>query len=283
MTTQEILSLSVLSAAVGAAASVITTIIKDYWFSRSFELWKQRQALDVLYQRFRDPLLLTTRELASRVSEIIGHYPPNYFASHVASLRPPRQLKNNIEDEYFQRYKLVSTIYRACAFFGWLELYRQEITFLQSRSNELTSKLDQAIADIRTDWADGHLNDDDDWEKWEDTLVFREELRAIGEAMIEPRGASRAVMGYGKFCQLFEGAEDSSTRRWAMVVANFFVGQGSTDLDFRKVRLQRLLVHLAVLVEFLGGKPRDEAIDYLGGRGLDGNLGAVCRKWNNRF
>jgi len=64
--------------------------------------------------------------------------------------------------------------------------------------------LEKCIEEIRSDLADGQLNQAENWLDWKDQLIFREEQRAIGEAMIIENDQNRLVMGYGNFCILFE-------------------------------------------------------------------------------
>ena len=237
------LGLTVVGAIVSTLGALFGIFLKEYFFSRSFERWKQRQTLELLYQKYRDPLWLSASELASRTREIVKDYPTVYLNSQVLDSRPEKQLENSTDDPYFRRYKLLSTVYRFLAFFGWLELYRQEITYLHAGDYEHSRKLDQAIELIRSDLADGHHNKADDWLQWRDTLVFREELRAIGESMIEARGSARAVLGYGRFVELLESETVSLTRKWANVMLNFLLDL-EVRQDFRQTRLKRLLVHL---------------------------------------
>jgi hypothetical protein len=243
------LGLTVVGAVVSTLGALFGILLKDYFFSRSFERWKQRQTLELVYQKYRDPLTLSARELASRTWEIVKHYPTVYLTAEVLASRPERQIENNIDDPYFRRYKLLSTVYRFCAFLGWIELYRQEVTYLHSKSNNHSRELEEAVELIRGDLADGNLNDAANWDQWRDTLVFREELRAIGESMIEPRGTVRTVMGYGRFTELFDAADPSPTQRWARVLLNFLLDLEVTQPDFRQTRLQRLVVHLVGLME----------------------------------
>jgi hypothetical protein len=242
------LGLSVLGAIVSTIGSLFGVVLKDYFFSRSFERWKQRQTLEQLYQKFRDPLLLSARELASRTAEIIDHFPTVYLNENVLASRPAKQIENSIYDPYFQRYKLVSTAYRLSAFLAWLELYRQELTFLQMGNNAHTLNLEQSVSLIRSDLADGQLNQAGDWEKWRDTLIFREELRAIGESLIETRGSTRTVMGYGRYCEHLEATTPNAVQRWSPVVLNFFLDLEANGKDFRQTRMKRLLVHLVDLI-----------------------------------
>lgn len=243
--------LSVLGAAVSTLGSLLGIALKDYFFTRSFERWKQQLTLEQLYQKYRDPLLLSAHELASRTAEILKSFPTVYLKNEVLASRPERQLKNSIHDSYFQRYKLLSTAYRMSAFLAWLELYRQELTFLHPQRNKHAQALEVAVERIRSDLADGQLNRADDWENWRDTLVFREELRAIGESLIEVRGTSRTVVGYGRYCEQLEGASSNAVQRWSPVVFNFFVELEANGKDFRQVRLQRLLVHLIDLMRLI--------------------------------
>ena len=154
-----------------AAAGIITVVgalvgivLRDYIFSRSLERWKQRRNLEHVYQRFHDPLLLSARELASRCWEITHNYPPTYVSSDVLDLRPNKQIENTIDDDYYRRYKLLSTVYRFTAFFGWLELYRREVTFLRPSSGKHGRALEATIERIRSDFADGQLNTAHDWQ-----------------------------------------------------------------------------------------------------------------------
>lgn len=246
---QEWLGLTVVGAVVSTLGALLGILLKEYFFSRSLERWKQRQTVELVYQKYRDPLTLSARELASRIREIVEHYPTVYLTAEVLESRPESQIENNTDDPYFRRYKLLSTVYRLCAFLGWIELYRQEVTYLRSGSNKHSRKLEEAVELIRSDLADGRLNDAPNWYEWRDTLVFREELRAIGESMIPPGSAVRSVMGYGRFTELFDAGDPTPTQRWARVILNFLLDLEVDRSDFRQTRLQRLLVHLVGLIE----------------------------------
>lgn len=245
------LALSVVGAIIATLGSLLGIVIKDFFFARSFERWKQRQTLEQLYQKFRDPLILATCELTSRVIEVLNHFPTVYLTDAVLASRPDKQVENSINDPYFRRYKLVSTAYRASALLAWIELYRQEVTHLHPGNNKHARSLESVVAHLRSDFADGQLNTATDWDQWKDTLVFREELRAIGESLIESRGSTRTVMGYGRYCECSEATTPNVVQRWAPVMFNFFLEFRADGRDFRLVRLQRLLGHLVELIRLL--------------------------------
>jgi len=129
-----------------------------------------------------------------------------YLTYAVLQTTPTKQVTNSVDDPHFPRYKLVSIAYRLIAFPAWLELYRQDLTFLHPRGNKRARALDLAAGLIRQDLADGQINTADDCDAWRDTLVFREEMRAIGDSLIEMRGTSRSVMGYGQYCERLEAS-----------------------------------------------------------------------------
>ncbi len=252
------LAFSLVAALISTFGSLLGLYLKEYFFARSFESWKQRKSLERIYEKYRDPILLAGRELCSRLGEILAQYPTVYLNSAVLDSCPTNQLENSIDDLYFQKYKLVSTTYRICAFFGWIELYRQELVFLDSGRDQLTNALEKCIESIRADFADGHLNEFDDWEDWKDRLIFREELRAIGEVMLHKTSEGMSVMGYARFCELLESSSESSLKRWLAAVNNFVLDLDDTGLDFRKERLKRLVVHLFDLLELLDDKPPEK-------------------------
>jgi hypothetical protein len=69
------LGLTVVGTIVSTLGVLIATFLKDYLFARSFEVWRQRRTLEQVYLKYRDPLLLSARELALRQHEILGSYP----------------------------------------------------------------------------------------------------------------------------------------------------------------------------------------------------------------
>ncbi|CDX25440.1 hypothetical protein MPLB_660040 [Mesorhizobium sp. ORS 3324] len=254
------LSFAVVGTVVSTVGSIFGIVLKEYFFSRSFELWKQDRALEQIYQKYRDPLRLSARELASRIIEICETYPTVFLRSDVYASRPGKQEKNSDQDPYFQRYKLLSTLYRFCAFFGWLELYRQELTFYQASENQHTLRVERSLASIRSAFADGHINKSKDWHTWRDSLVFREELRAIGESMIDARGANRSVVGYARFIEMLNSSTESSIKLWAEVVLNFLVDFEIDGKDFRKLRLHQILAHLLDFIELIDRRGLDERL-----------------------
>jgi len=251
------LGLAAVGAVVSTVGALLGILLKEFFFARSLERWKQRQTLEQVYARYRAPLELATRELAYRLAEIVKHYPPVFLRSAVLDANPDRLLRNSIDDPYFQRYKLLSTIYRIAALLGWVELYRQETTNLDSGDSAHSRSLEAAVELIRCDFADGQLNNAPDPWEWRDAIIFREELRALGDAMLEVRGTTRTVVGYASFCAQINNPAQS-TESFVLVfrsLSNLLFDLETDGQDFRRTRLRWLLVHTVRLMTLLQRTP----------------------------
>lgn len=246
----ELLKLTGVAAIISAITTLLTLVLKEYFFARWFERWKRRQELERIYRRLRDPLFVASVELGNRLHEMMDVYGASFLRRSVLALAAERQERNSADDPYFLKYKLVSSVYRLCAFLGWLELYRELLVFFDVESERKNRTLTEYVGRARADLADGHLNTREDWELWRDTLLFREEQRAIGEAMLEGDGEDRRVIGYGRFCELFAGPSDARGR-WFHVALSFLADPDRGPCDFQTVRVQRLAVHATDLAQVL--------------------------------
>jgi hypothetical protein len=246
----EILGLSVIGAAVTTIGTLAGLFLKEVVFVRSFERWKARRLLEDASRKYREPIALAAIELCNRLSDVCDDYPPTYLMTDVLSVEISGSPENSANDPHYQRYRLVSTVYRLCALLGWIELYRQDTTFLEPNEADPVRRVDESIFAIRSDLADGQLNTAPDWSRWYDALLFREEQRAIGECMIVGTVGNRGVMGYAQFSSLYPADVLSDQTRWIRAAAGFVVDPRD-EKDFRMVRMQRLIVHLVDLVELV--------------------------------
>jgi hypothetical protein len=246
--------LTVLAALVTTVGNLLATWLKDFVFVRSFERWKDRRTLEALYSRYRKQLDLAARDLRSRTKEICKvNRPPAWLYSSVLKNNPMRLETKTDTDPYYQRYRLISTVYRLCAFLAWMELYRQELTFLDTGQEVLNERLELLFDQIRSDLADGYMNPASDFQVWRDQMIFGEEQRAIGKFMLDSDSAL-TVMGYGAFLDLFEPAETAPELWWIRSAKGLFLDPEETK-DFRLTRLKRLDGHLAETIELLKDRP----------------------------
>lgn len=234
------------TAVAGAIGGSAALIMKELVLPISIEVWKRDQALRELYKKFKEPLTLSAIELALRLHEIDGILRDDRqvpFLQRTLSQLGSESIKSNTtEDGHFQDYKLTSTHYRLCSFLAWLELYRQELTFLNSGDSEINEQLNRIFHEIRSALSDGHINRATDWQSWTDELIFREEARAIGETLISDQ-QPRTVIGYGRFMAML------CSNEWIQRVDKFFYRIGNDPRDFRVTRLRLLLLSLLELID----------------------------------
>ncbi len=119
---------------------------------------------------------------------------------------------------------------------------------LDTGSVEVNSRLEDILERIRDDLANGRLNVRKDWDKWRDTLIFREEQRTIGSRMITHNDFRAILMDYGTLSDLLES--DRAKARWTTPATAFFV-ELQDEKDFRLIRMLRLIVHLGELLSLL--------------------------------
>lgn len=243
---------AVLAALVTTAGTLFGHWLKEALLAQSFENWKRTRARSDIHRKYRDPIVLSAIELAGRLKEINEDYPIDYLKKSFLTDEIPEPSLDPTRNPYFCRYKVLSTLYRLSAFLGWAELYRQELVFLDPDSSQTVGKLQPKFDRLREDLADGDLNNVDDWHEWADALLFREEQRAIGEAMIVDTPTGRSVISYGTFVEAVESPA-FKINRWLPVAANFFVTP-RPEKDFRRIRHQLLLLHLVELVEAMEPK-----------------------------
>jgi hypothetical protein len=251
LSAKEFLALAAVGAAITTAGNLLATILKEYFFARSLEAWRTQRALRAAFKKYRDPLILSFIELLNRLEEILYSSPVDFLDKTLLRHNPPHMAENSANDLYYQKYKLVSTVYRLCACLGWLELYRRDVTFLDSGHHRINSDFERLVQHVRSCLADGHLNQATDWEDWDDSLIFREEQRAIGETMIDEKGN---VLGYSAFCEKFQS---DSSGRWISVATNFLLdlkGTRADKKDFRRARCMLLVKHGISLIECLDSR-----------------------------
>jgi hypothetical protein len=259
----DVLGFSVLAAVVTTLGSLAATVLKEFFLARSIERWRAKQQLRDVYLKLRDPLTLATIDLVHRIIEITFESPVDFLEPSLLDSVPPKMSINSAHDSYYRRYKFISTLYRLCAWFGWAELYRQQVAFLDSGQQKTNADFEEHMQRIRSSFADGNLNVAEDWSEWVDYLIFREEQRAIGEVLIDAQKPS--VVGYGAFCDHFVSDSSTQGNRWIGIALQFLADLRCVPVkghrDFRRARCLLLIKHGVSLIECLN---RERLTKYLG-------------------
>lgn len=173
---------SIVVAIVSAAISIVSL---SFSFTLQARLQRQQgeetRAAEAqsLVAHYRDPLLRTAYDLQSRLYNMLQR---NGF-------------RGDGDSEYFR----LNTLFVVADFFGWLEIIRRDMQFIDLGADNATRELNKQIGKIQ------HLLATTT-EFSETFRLFRGQQRAIGELMavpIEPKadrpGPSYRTMGYATF------------------------------------------------------------------------------------
>ncbi|HEY9801753.1 MAG TPA: hypothetical protein V6D25_15455 [Leptolyngbyaceae cyanobacterium] len=234
----------VITAIISALVAVISAIVSLYGQIRvarlSDRLTKQREAESrevqtaALMSKYRDPLLRSAIDLQSRL-----------FNIHQNRILQNFDQRSSSEQDYL----IYNTLYVFAEYFGWVEILRREIQFLDLGDLELNRHLNELFVNITKAFGTNKYNGEDNF----DTTfqLFNGEQRAIGEIMMKSRAADQVLgyecIGYAAFVQKMMSEPDFA--RWFIKLRK--------DIDIiikQKIGGERLvLIHsrLIELIDFL--------------------------------
>jgi len=199
------MSAGVLVALISAGVAVCSAAFAAYTTARSIRLQhtltlnrarlERQQASEDLIRRYREPLLLAAFDLQARIHNIVHG---DFVARHMGSSDP--------EERHYAR---ASTLYRLGDYFGWIEILRRGLQFLdlgeEERTHGLVERLDTVSPTFsNTEWFPASV-----------FRLFRDEQRALGEVMLEPaEGELRRYqcIGYATFVDRLD--RESGFARW---------------------------------------------------------------------
>src|ERR1017187_3871679 len=199
------MSVEVLVALVSAGVAVCSALVTAFTASRSVRLEHalslQRARLERLEvnedltSRYREPLLLAAFHLQARIYNMVES---GFVARHMSSA-----------DQEERDYARASTLYRVGDYFGWIEILRRDLQFLDLGEEQKTSELVERLDVV------SHTFSNTEWFPTSVFRLFRDEQRALGEVMLEPvDGETRRYqcIGYATFVERLE--QDSGFTRW---------------------------------------------------------------------
>ena len=176
------------TAIAAVVVAIISAIISIYGQVRvtqlSDKLAKKREAESrevktaALMSKYRDPLLRSAIDLQSRLYNIRRNCALQNF-SH----KP--------QDE--QHYLRTSTLYVIAEYFGWVEILRREIQFLDLGDLDLNRRLSNLLVGITKAFGTSRIDGEKSFDS--NLKLFNGEQRALGEIMMQPRSTD-ALIGY---------------------------------------------------------------------------------------
>jgi hypothetical protein len=226
------LVIAIISAAVAIASALINrSTAKEAAELRTehdklLELFKQRlqsekEAAERL-RRYREPLVAAAFDLQHRLGNIVQ----GDFLSYLADANRDAETIN-------------TTLFRLAQYFGWTEILRRDVEFLQFSEDEETRAAWEALTHVSTAFAS------DGYAEGTSFMLWVEEQRGIGERMIVTDGATSRCIGYATFV-------DQREEKFARLFARFEADLRDSDRVEKSERLpelQHLLIHVVKLLD----------------------------------
>lgn len=188
---------ALLSALVSVYGQIQITQIQHKFDQEKIEKSKNEDAEKIL-SKYREPLVQAAFDLQSRIYNIVKNDLINYAFTQ--------------GNESVQEYAIENTLYVFGQYFGWTEVIRRDIQFLNLGEVVSTRKLAQLQENISELFLT-HIHG-------VEFRIYRGEQRAIGERMMIRIGESYSVIGYASFVEM----NSHEFQRW--------FDQLRRDLDF---------------------------------------------------
>jgi hypothetical protein len=196
----------------------------------------KEQMVEELMSRYREPLLRAAFDLQSRIYNIIKQ---GFLVRYGAEGRP-----------HEREYARDNTVFLFAEYFGWVEILRRDVQFLDVGDVERNHLLVQRLEHISDAFATDRLIGDPTFR------VFRGKQRALGELMIDETrtvDGRRQCVGYAQFHTRLRS--DAAFAEWFQPLCedvSNLTSDGAHNYD-RLTALQHALIDL---ITFLDDPPR---------------------------
>jgi hypothetical protein len=221
---------SVLGGIVGASFKFVFEVILPYDFQ------KRREAI-LIKRKYSTPLLLAAEALRNRLENMI---------KFIDRIETEGWLSR---DESLNPYYLLSTLYVVSNFFGWVEILRRTVVYLDMANVEETKKFELFLEAIEAGFSAPGLLGEIDTRVSGDRWVYSYVLQAIAEKLIikpSENANDYRTVGFGSFQQLLDDSTDQTLQQWLESLKQMF-----RDLKKADVRFKRIVAIHAILCAFI--------------------------------
>lgn len=218
------------TAVLSGTLALVTAVVTTGWRLRSERQARQREAIIERLERYREPLVVAAFDLQRRLYQVISE---DFLSRYMNATKADSE------------YAIRSTQWLLAQYFGWWELLRREVQFLEIGDVGDNRKLVQSLSRI------SDIIDDPDPNLGPELRIWSAEQRALGELMLvdsENEVRSTTVMGYDSFATMLEGEGRLSKRIHRLDEAVHSMAVPDAD-HTRAILLQRALVDLIDILD----------------------------------
>ncbi|WP_428421148.1 hypothetical protein [Methylibium sp.] len=182
-------------------------------------------ALAQVMRRYQGPLLHAVYDLQSRLYNILVN---RFFDVYLVGGSPTQK-----------QYAAYNTSFLIAQFFGWIEIIRQEVQFIEFAEDDKTRRFSDIRDEIYGLWQTDRFGDP--------LMIWAGEQRGIGELMIEIRGDQLTCKGYATFLKSFGAAQEQLVDRLTQAVLASATKQGV--LHDRLLAVQHKLIEMLEVLD----------------------------------
>ncbi len=181
--------------------------------------------LEQTMRRYQGPLLHAVYDLQSRLYNIIVN---RFFDRYLVRGSPAQK-----------QYAEYNTAFLIAQFFGWTEIIRQEVQFIDFAESDKTRRLSEIRDEIYTLWQTDRFDDP--------FMIWAGEQRGIGELMIESDSERSTCKGYASFLKSFGASQEQLMTRLTSAVLASANDQGSSH--DRLLAIQHKLIDMMDILD----------------------------------
>lgn len=228
------LIIAIISAIVAVSSAIVAVVgqrritVLQHQFAQQREAQSREAKAEAVLAKYRDPLLRATFDLQSRL-----------FSTVQLGFLRIYYNKSDADQQYAENH----TLYALGEYFGWVEVVRREVQFLDLGDIAATRRLQELLQQI-TDT----LNTDGMPLNFR---LFRGEQRAIGELMLAERNRGEGTffdcIGFAEFTRKLDSPDFT---RWFGKLKDS-INIAATDSDADSTRLICVQHGLVDLIDFL--------------------------------
>ncbi len=186
---------------------------------------QQRREVIAVKRKYRTPILLAAEQLRNRLANII---------KHIEEIEEKNWLGSNPPGYYY-----VSTLYVVGQFFGWLQILRRTVAYLDFTSTRETQQFEQFLNAIEKSFSDPGLFNGATPKfpkPSKDRWVFSFRLQAVGDVMITSKEKNVHTINYATFHERITAQENNNSfNQWFSFVGRLFEDLKENDLRFRRI------------------------------------------------
>ena len=179
--------IAVISGVVALIAAGITTFFT--WFS---DERKRLSEAEKLVAKYRDPLLLASQDLQSRLYNIADQNITGFYGHG-------REREDDL---------LLYTAFLVGQYLSWTHILRQQAQFLRFSTDQRNKELTKVLTGIRFEFSTDKYNN----EGAGPLMLWRGQQMAIGELMTVKEGSELYCMGYAAFRRKWAGLGGAGTK-----------------------------------------------------------------------